>query len=375
MDALADKLGLDPVALRLKNVSAVHQPAKGIPYTSNGLSQCLTDGARAFGWEEARKRPHATGPVVRGVGVAACLWGYPGEPVSTVIARLASDGSLTLTLGAADIGTGTKTAMAMVAAEELGLALDRIRIVHADTASCPYAVGSGGSQTLLVNAPAVRLAAVEVKRQLLQMAAAELKVPEAELALAGGAITRTGHPEVKVAFAALKGLQRQQAIVGVGTRHPHPAGKIALPFGVQFAEVEVNKRTGEVRVLRLLGAHDSGRPINLLTYQNQVFGGMTMGVGFGLTEQRVMDGQQGQVLTANLHDYKLPTAMDVPAEMTCLPVDPHDTECNTVGAKGLGEPATIPTAAAIANAVHHATGVRLTESPMSPARVVTALGK
>jgi CO/xanthine dehydrogenase Mo-binding subunit len=373
MDALADKLGLDPVALRLKNVSAVHQSAKDLPYTSNGLPQCLAEGARAFGWDEARRRPRQAGAVVRGVGVAACQWGYPGEPVSTVIARISADGSLTLTLGAADIGTGTKTAMAMVAAEELGVALDRIRIVHADTAACPYAVGSGGSQTLLVNAPAVRQAAVGVKRQLLQMAAAELKVPEAELALAAGAVTRAGHPEVKVALGDLKSLQRQQAVVAVGTRHPHPQGKIALPFGVQFAEVEVNRRTGEVRVLRLLGAHDSGRPINLLTYENQVFGGMTMGVGFGLTEARVMDAQQGPVLTANLHDYKLPTAMDVPADMTCVPIDPHDTECNTVGSKGLGEPATIPTAAAIANAVFHATGVRMTDAPMNPARVIEAL--
>jgi CO/xanthine dehydrogenase Mo-binding subunit len=374
MDALAHRIGIDPVAMRLRNISAVLQSEKDLPYTSTGLAQCLTDGARAFGWEGARSRPRQTGPVVRGVGVAACMWGYPGEPVSTVIASLSADGSLTLTLGAADIGTGTKTAMAMVASEELGISLERIGIEHADTGSCPYAVGSGGSQTLLVNAPAVRQAAVEVRRQLIRLAAEELKAPEAELTLADGAITRAGHPETRVAIGDLKALKRQQAIVAVGTRHPHPRGKIALPFGAQFAEVEVNTRTGEVRVLRLLGAHDSGRPINLLTYENQVFGGMTMGVGFGLTEQRVMDGQKGHVLTANLHDYKLPTALDVPADMTCLAVDPHDTECNTVGAKGLGEPATIPTAPAIANAIFNATGVRLTDAPISPMRLITGLG-
>jgi CO/xanthine dehydrogenase Mo-binding subunit len=372
MDMLADRLQMDPVALRLKNVSAVFQPAKDTPYTSTGLARCLTEGARAFGWDEARK-PRQEGPIVRGVGVAACMWGYPGEPVSTVIARLSSDGSLSLTMGAADIGTGTKTAMAMVAAEELGIALDRIAIVHADTGSCPYAVGSGGSQTLLVNAPAVRQAAVGLKEQILRMAAEELKAPEAELALAGGRVTRAGHPETALAIADIRALKRQQSIVSVGTRHPHPAGKIALPFGAQFAEVEVNVRTGEVRVLRLLGAHDSGRPINLLTYQNQVFGGMTMGLGFALTEQRVMDGQLGHVLTDNLHDYKVPTAMDVPADMTCVAIDPHDTECNTVGSKGLGEPATIPTAPAIANAIRRATGMRMTDAPVSPMRLVAAL--
>lgn len=376
MDALARRLGLDPVALRLKNLATVYQPYKNAPYTSTALGRCLTEGARAFGWEAARKpRQAGGGHTVRGVGVAACMWGYPGEPVSTAIARLSADGSLALTFGAADIGTGTKTAMAMVASEELGIPLDRIRIEHADTASCPYAVGSGGSQTILVNAPAVRQAAVEVKRQLLQMAAVELKVPEAELTLEDGAIVRAGRPETKVPIQALKTLGRQQTILGVGTRHPHPAGKVALPFGAQFAEVEVNRLTGEVRVLRLVAAHDSGRPMNLLTYQNQVFGGMTMGVGFGLTERRVMDGQHGQVLTANLHDYKLPTAMDVPSDMACLAIDPHDVECNTVGAKGLGEPATIPTAAAIANAIFDATGVRVTDAPASPMRLLEALGK
>lgn len=374
IDALAHKLGMDPVALRLKNVSLVHQTAKNAPYTSNGLARCLTEGARAFGWDEAKKARQA-GPVVRGVGVAACMWGYPGEPTSTVIARLSSDASLTLTFGAADIGTGTKTAMALVASEELGIPFERIRIEHADTGSCPYAVGSGGSQTLHVNTPAARLAAVEVKNQVLRMAAAEMKVPETELALEGGAVVRRDQPATRLPIEKLGGLRRQQSIVGVGTRHPHPAGKVALPFAAQFAEVEVNTRTGEVRVLRLVAAHDSGRPINLLTFENQVFGGMTMGIGFGLTEQRVMDGQKGQVLTANLHDYKLPTALDAPADMTCVVVDPHDTECNTTGTKGLGEPATIPTAAAVANAIFAATGVRMTEAPVSPARMMAALKK
>lgn len=373
MDALAERLNTDPVALRLRNLSTVLQGLEEVPYTSTGLDRCLTEGARAFGWEEARRRPRSQEATVRGVGMAACMWTYPGEPVATAIARLSADGSLTLTFGAADIGTGTKTVMAMVASEELSIPLSRIAIEHADSGTSPYAVGSGGSQTVLVNAPAVRAAAVEVRRQLLQMAAGELHVPEDELALADGIISQIGHAETSVAVSALKPLQQQQSIIGVGTRAPHPKGKVPLPFGAQFAEVEVNRHTGEVRVLRLLGAHDSGRPMNTLTYENQVFGGMTMGLGFGLTEQRVMDPQTGVVLSVNLHDYKLPTALDVPADMACLPIDPHDTECNSVGAKGLGEPATIPTAAAIANAIFHATGVRPTEAPASPARLVSRL--
>jgi len=151
---------------------------------------------------------------------------------------------------------------------------------------------------------------------------------------------------------------------------------VALPFAAQFAEVEVNTLTGEVRVLRMLAAHDSGRVMNRLTYENQVFGGLTMGIGFGLTEERILDSRQtGTVVNANWHDYKIPTAKDVPLDQTCLPIDTHDTECNTVGAKGLGEPATIPTAAAIANAVYHATGMRVTDAPVTRGRMLAALAE
>jgi xanthine dehydrogenase YagR molybdenum-binding subunit len=373
MDDLAERLGMDPVALRLKNLSNVLQAQGDIPYTSMGLGECLTQGAEAFGWRAARERPRAVGHVVRGVGMAAGMWGYQGEPRSTVILKLYADFSVNLNMGASDIGTGTKTVMAMVVAEELGVPLERIQIEHADTATTQYAPVSGGSQTVLVNAPAVRSAAADIKQQLLEIAAGEMNCEAAALVLLDGRVARTdGSGEAKP-VTELRGLQDRQVLVGVGRREPHPAGKIALPFAAQFAEVEVNTRTGEVHVVRLVAAHDSGRVMNLKTYANQVFGGMTMGVGFGLTEQRVLDPQTGKMANANWHDYKIPTAMDVPLEQTCVPVDPHDTACNTTGAKGLGEPATIPTAAAIANAVHHAIGVRVTEAPITPMQVLQLL--
>jgi CO/xanthine dehydrogenase Mo-binding subunit len=135
-------------------------------------------------------------------------------------------------------------------------------------------------------------------------------------------------------------------------------------------------KTGEVKVLRFVGAHDSGRVMNLLTYRNQVFGGITMGIGLATTEERILDvDQTGKMLNVNWHDYKLPTMLDAPAEMACVPIDLHDMEANLIGAKGLGEPATIPTAAAVANAVCHATGVRVTESPISPMRLRALLSQ
>ena len=373
MDQLAEKLGMDPVDLRLKNLTTVLQVAGDIPFTSMGLGECLTRGAEAFGWRAARARSSDGGPVRRGVGMAAAMWGYQGEPRSTVIVKLYPDFSANLNMGASDIGTGTKTVMAMVVAEELGVPLERIQIEHADTGTTQYAPVSGGSQTVLVNAPAVRAAAADVKRQVLEIAAAEMSCDAGALVLADGKVTRTDAAGEPKPVTELRGLQERQVLVGVGRRHPHPQGKIALPFAAQFAEVEVNTRTGEVRVLRLVAAHDSGRVMNLKTYENQVFGGMAMGLGFGLTEQRVLDPQTGKVANANWHDYKIPTAKDIPLEQTVVPVDPHDTECNTTGAKGLGEPATIPTAAAIANAVYHATGIRVTEAPITPMNLLELL--
>ena len=370
MDELAEAIGMDPVAFRLKNVPDVSQVRGNMPFTSTGLARCLSDGADAFGWKAGRARPRGAGPVVRGVGVAACMWGWNGDPRATAILKFFGDGSASLTFGASDIGTGTKTVMAMVVAEELGIPLDRIALEHADTGTTPFTVGSGGSQTILVSAPAVRSAALDVKRQILQMAAEQLKVDAVSLTLTGGEIRGGPTP---LLLKDLERLQEQEVVVGVGSREPHPPGKVALPFAVHFAEVEVDTRTGEVRLLRLLGTHDSGRVMSRLTFDNQVFGGMTMGIGFGMTEARVIDRNTGRVVSANWHDYKLPTAMDVPPEMTCMPIDPHDTECNSVGSKGLGEPATIPTAAAIANAVYHATGVRVTDTPINPVQLVRLL--
>jgi xanthine dehydrogenase YagR molybdenum-binding subunit len=294
--------------------------------------------------------------------------------VSTAIVKLFADGSVNLNIGASDIGTGTNTVMAMVVAEELGVPLERIQIESADTATTSYAPGSGGSQTVLANAPAVRKAAAEVRTRLLELAAEELKRSVTDLSLKDGAIQTLTAPVKTVPLHELEELARREMIVGVGHRDPHPQGKVPLPFAAQFAEVEVNTRTGETRILKFVAAHDSGRVMNRLTFENQVFGGVTMGIGFGTTEQRILDvGQTGKMVNANWHDYKIPTTVDVPPQQTCVPIDPNDTECNNTGSKGLGEPATIPTAAAIANAIFDATGIRITRAPVTPMQLVTLL--
>ena len=381
LDALAEAIDMDPVDLRLKNISLYSQARDGQPpYTSTGLEDCLAEGARAFGWKLARERIAAAGnrgEIRRGVGMAGALWiAGGGRPPATIIIKLFADGSVNLNMGASDLGTGTKTVMALVVAEELGVKPEAIQIEHADTGTTQYATPSGGSKTVPTEAPAVRAAAISLKQQLLEIAAQDLAVDPATLSFRAGRIVSRNDPSKKISFTELSGLKKRGVVVGIGYRGPNPENKVTNPFAAQFCEVEVNMATGEVRVIRFLGAHDSGRVMSRLTYDNQVFGGITMGIGLAMTEARILDkNHTGKMVNRNWHDYKLPTILDVPEEMTSLPIEPDDTEANITGAKGLGEPVTIPTAAAVANAVYHATGVRIRQTPINPVQLCRLLAE
>jgi CO/xanthine dehydrogenase Mo-binding subunit len=381
LDALAQAIQMDPVELRLKNVPAYSQAREGNPpYTTTGLKACLEQGARTFGWDRRRREiedERPSGHLRRGIGMASGLWiAGGGRPPSTVILKFFSDGSANLNMGASDIGTGTKTIMAMVAAEELGIKTELIQIEHADTGTTQYATPSGGSKTVPTEAPTVRAAAIDVKRQLIQMAAEDLGIDANQLRYRGKAIVSATDSSKEIDVREISTLQKRGLVVGVGYRGPNPEGKVVNPFAAQFCEVEVNVKTGEVRLVKFLGANESGRVMNRLTFDSQVCGGITMGVGLAMTEVRVLDAKStGKMVNGNWHDYKLPTALDVPAEILSLPIELPDPEANLTGAKGLGEPVTIPTAPAIANAVFHATGVRITETPISPYRLSKMLAE
>ncbi len=378
VDEMAANIDMDPLEFRLRNIPEISQARGGKPYTTTGLRQCLEKGAEEFGWQESLQRVKEfnrdSSGRKRGIGLGSCLWiAGDGGPPSTVILKLYRDGSVNLNMGASDIGTGTKTVMAQVAAEELGVHPSVIQIEHADTATTQFATPSGGSKTVPTEAPTVRSAAISLKKELLKMAAEELEEDVGDLIYEGEWIRIDGR-EKKLKVAEIKGLQKRGEVIGVGYRGPNVEGKVINPFAAQFCEIEVNIRTGEVKILRFLGAHDSGRVLNRATYDNQVYGGIVMGIGFAFTEFRRLDVRQtGKLCNKNWHDYKLPTAMDVPLQTVSLPVELDDPEANNTGAKGLGEPVTIPTAPALANALHMATGIRFTRAPVMPMDILHQL--
>jgi xanthine dehydrogenase YagR molybdenum-binding subunit len=275
IDSLAEAIKMDPVDLRLKNIPAFSQARPGNPpYTTTGLRDCLEKGAAAFGWSDARKKLAQTpvsGHIKRGVGMAGALWiAGGGNPPSTVIVKLFSDGSANLNMGASDIGTGTKTVMAMIVAEELGVKPEALQIENADTGTTQYATPSGGSKTVPTEAPAVRAAALSVKQQLFDLASQDLKVDAAALELIGDEVVSTQDPSKRIKISSVTGLKKRGLIVGVGYRGPNPENKVVNPFAAQFCEVEANTRTGEVRIVRFLAVHDSGRVMDRLTFDNQV---------------------------------------------------------------------------------------------------------
>jgi xanthine dehydrogenase YagR molybdenum-binding subunit len=377
MDALAKALEMDPLALRLHNYAET-SPQRDTPYTAKGLREAYRIGAERIDWQNRHEKERDAGlggPWRRGWGMASQIWGGGGGPPANALVKLLPDGTAEVIAGVQEIGTGTKTVLAQLAAEELGLAVDQVRVVVGDTRPAPYGPTSAGSMTVASVGPAVRSAARQALEEFLEIAAHMLELPDKEarhLKAKDGEIYDERDPQKCVPFPDVGALMGGYTIVGDGARGPNPEDKAVNTFGAHFVEVAVNVETGQVRVERIVAVHEIGRVINPLTAANQVYGGVIQSLGFGTMEERVLDPQTGLQLTANLEDYRIPTMADVP-EIEVIFVDEADPAANSVGAKGLGEPPIIPTAAAIANAIADASGVRLAELPMTPDRVLRAL--
>lgn len=368
MDELARTLGIDPIGLRVKNF-AKKNPRSGLPYSANHLAECYRDGAKRFGWN--KRAPVRTGDVRRGFGVAAQTWGGGGGPPAYAQVRVNPDGSVDVLAGTQDLGTGSRTVFAQIAAEALGAKLDQVRVVLGDTERTPFTSNSWGSITMASVGPAVRMAAEDARMQLIEAAAGLIGVSPTRLEARGGTV-RVKRGSRCLTFAQVGERLGNVLILGKGSRGPNPERTSLSTFGAQFAEVEVNVRTGVIRVLRIVASHDCGRIVNPTLAEGQLEGGIIQGLGYALFEEQVIDRDAGRPLAANLHDYKIPTHADIP-RIDARFVNIADPKANHVGARGVGEPPIIPTAPAIANAVADALGVEVSELPLAPWRVLRAL--
>ena len=368
IDKLAAKLGVDPLELRKLNYAET-DAMNGGPFSSKRLMECYR---RAEPHWERRHEVRARSDEVwkRGMGMASQIWYGGGGPPSYAWVRLGSDGRANVVTAMQDIGTGTRTAMAQIAAEELGLPLDRIEVQVGDSARGPYASISGGSSTLPSMGPAVRSAAADAARQVLELAAQRFEREERTLSLQGGNIICSDGGSWPL--AEITALLEDGQILGKGARGPNPAGMRVLTFGIQLAEVAVDVGTGEVVVERVVAIHDVGRVINPLGARSQIEGGIIQALGHTFSEARLDDPATGIVLTKTLDAYKLPTIADVP-EIVCELIDEPDEHLTNLGSKGLGEPPIVPTAAAIANAIRDATGADVTSLPITREEILRAL--
>jgi len=362
IDELAEALAMDPLELRRKNESS---PVRAAQYDV---------GAKAIGWE---RRNTKKGPAivsagkVRGIGMACGNW-YVFAQDSGISAqvKIHRDGSVEVFSGAQDIGTGFRTAMAVIAAEELGIDPKTIAVRVGDT-RFPEGPGSGGSVTTNSVAPIVRAAANKALAQLFERVAPVLSALPAELVARDGNIFVASAPSRSMTFKAAAGRMQGEVIDALADRKRQFATFRDDIAGVQFAEVEVDTGTGEVRILKMVSVNDCGFPVNPLTAENQVIGAMIQGASWALLENRIIDKNVGLMVNPNLESYKIFSPSDMFEAQSIL--TPVANLGNNTSTAGLGEPPLVPTLAVIANAVANAIGTRVRELPITPDRVLAAL--
>ena len=378
MDEAAVRLGLDPAALKLKNaVREGDLSPSGHAVVGHGLEDCIRRGMREVGWS-ATQRPAKRlprGPLCFGWGMGCEMHGssaYPGiKEQGNALVKMHEDGTATLFTGTAGLGTGAHTALAQIVAEELGLAFEAVSGVHGDTDTVPWDIGAFASHTTYMGGMAAKLAAAEVKRQLLERAAVKLHCAGAELEVRAGIIRcwpNIGRSiTVRELMAPTKGIPSAH-LVGQATYSPTKS----YSFAAHFAEVQVDIETGQVEVLQVVPVHEVGRIVHPLAAEGQVEGGIQQGIGHTLTENHEIDAVTGRSLNASFVDYKMPLAMDMPPIRTIL-LETAPDPGGPFGAKGIGEDPIIAIGPAIANAIFDAIGVRFRHYPITPEQVLQGL--
>jgi len=372
MDELAAALKMDPLEFRLRNY-AEQDPHEKKPYASKALRACYQQGAELFGWARRSPEPRSMreGDVLIGWGMATSTYPTHRMPAKACV-RLEADGHAVVQVGTQDIGTGTYTVMSQIAADALGLPLERIRCELGDSALPPAPI-SGGSMTVASVGPAVLAACQAVRDRLFEHTRAEPRfglqnAPTDALRLEDAAVVG---PEGRVGLAELLGSKGVEFVEAEGSaKAGEEHERYAMhSFGAQFAEVRFDPLIGQLRVSRFVGAFDGGRVMNAKTARSQLIGGIVYGLGMALLEETHVDGETGRIVNANVAEYLMPVNADVPDIQTILVANDERTS-NPLGAKGIGELPMVGVAAAVANAVFHATGVRVRDLPIRIERLV-----
>lgn len=380
---LARALSMDPLEFRMKNCApeGYEDPHTHIAFHSYGLKKCMEKGRERFHWDEKRKAyENQTGPVRRGVGMAIFCYKTGVYPISLETAScrmtLNQDGSVQLAMGATEIGQGADTVFVQMAAEATGITEDRIHIMSTqDTDVSPFDTGAYASRQTYVSGMAIKKTGTVFKNRILAYAVEMLEEREntytvEELDLRDNLIVdrNTGESLLTMQELAVTAMYSLKHSVHISAEETNHCKINTFSSGACFAEVEVDIPLGKVKVLNILNVHDSGTLINPKLAEAQVHGGMSMGLGYGLSEELLYDPKTGRPLNDNLLDYKLPTAMDTPD----LQVDFVQLQDPTgpYGNKALGEPPAIPVAPALRNAVLHATGVAVDSLPMGPQKLI-----
>lgn len=395
MDELAYKAGIDPVEFRIINHAERH-PQSNKPWSSKHLIECYHRAADAFGWKNRDPRPGSMrdGDELIGWGMATAT--YPGYRFPTAAkAQILANGQVIVGSATHDIGTGTYTIMSQIAADTLGLPIERVKFELGDS-KLPRASVSGGSSTAASVSPAVRSACEAACLKLIEMTIADSESPlhnytVEEITTEQGRIFVANSPSIGETYQEV--LQRHNLPLVEAEVSPQDRGaryksiaartkpgvvedegadseKFAFhSFGAHFAEVRINPRRNQVRVTRMVGAFDIGRVLNQKTARSQIYGGIIFGIGMALMEETLLDPHSGRVIIHNLADYHVPIQADIP-EIEAIFVENPDYHFNPLGARGIGEISTTGVAAAVANAVYHATGKRVRDLPITPDKLL-----
>lgn len=376
MDELACATGIDPLELRLRNY-AERDEGENKDFTSKALRACYAEGAARFGWARRTAEPRSMreGRELIGWGMATGIW-EAFMMKSSARARLSIDGSLEVACSTADLGTGTYTILAQIGADALGVPIGRVRTQLGDTA-LPEAPLAGGSWTAASSGAAVELACRAVAEQLLAFARRIDESPLANADLAhvtfvDGEIRLASDPSVKVAVADAMRAGGVETVEATETAKPSLLTSLrygAYTHSAVFAEVRIDEELGVVRVTRVVSAVAAGKILNLKTARSQILGGVVMGIGAALEEESMLDHNVGRFMNHNFGEYHVPVNADI-HDIEVIFVDEHDDKVSPIGVKGLGEIGIVGTAAAIANAVHHATGKRIREIPITLDKII-----